>query len=204
MILFVALALLQTSISRADVVLNFNPSSTDGGVQLTGIGSGMTTGVNGGDNSWDFTDFNSEFLVAGVGEPNPGDFVSTQIVTGFIRNISTNTTSALTSVSVDKDPGVDGDDIRLFTPDAISFAAGDEFEISVTALWPEITSGSNESLLFSQLIPGTHTLDEFGLEEIFGDISISVSSVPEPSSFLPVAMTTGLLGLKRRRTRVEY
>ncbi len=200
MILIVAFVLLQTSMACADLVLAFTPSSTDAGAQLVGSGTGTATGTNLGDSLWSFTDFGTDYLVAGVGEPNAGDFVSTQDVTGFFRNVTSNTTTAVTHVLLRKDPGVSGDDMRIFTPEGIAFSFGDQFEISLTAIWPETTTGSNERLLFSELIPGTHTLDEFGTDEIFGDISISVAAVPEPSSLALLGLTTGLIGCRRRRT----
>ena len=156
--------------------------ASDGGIDIVGTGSGViprATDPNGGsysngptgEDDWDYTNFNSDFLRDTVPTSNR----RANSNSGSIRNLTTGITYDLEDLNLDRD-GNSRDDIDIDTRNNAIFREGDAWEFSYTGRF------NPARLEFDDLIVGTHEIEAnlnstngagFS-EEIFGDVTIRV------------------------------
>lgn len=187
--------------------------ATDGGVLVTGSGTGIiTNGVdpdgglfsNGptGEDDFDFADFETAFLAAAAGTSGIDSDVDP---TGTVTNVTTGISSLVEDIQFDADT-TSGNDIDFDTVDNLVFNEGDEFALDFTV---GFTVGT---LPFSNLVPGTHTLiadptepNSAGFaEEIFGNITVVVAptAVPEPGAGVLALLAMTAAAAVRMRSKL--
>lgn len=178
--------------AQADLVITITEAA-DGGFTIAGTGSGTASLDSDVDeDDWDFNDFDTNFVANGA-----VDGVAPDSISGTIRNVTTNTDTAITSLRIDSDLLTTGADDFTIKSDPTTFLAGQEFEINFSGTY------LNATLPFSDLNVGAFTLTPSAGddEEIFGTITVNVvSAVPEPSSATLLIMGgAGLLSYRRKK-----
>jgi len=197
LLLFVALgftSLLDQKSASADITFTFTEAA-DGGVDVTGTGSGLVNRELGiSSNDWDVQDFLTNFLVIGTGTVNADS------ASGTFTNVTQVSSQDIISFQVDDDGGASLDnDLDYDTAAVLAFDFDDEFTYSLTA------SFLPTSLTMSDLVVGTHidvgrTQGAGIAEESFGITTVIVTNaVPEPSGMALLACIAGCVLSRRRR-----
>ena len=172
------------AISPAAAELSFVfTESLTGGVNVVGSGSGFADrDPSQSSLDWDIQDFETDFLDNSISV----GFKPAAAVSGFLKNVTTDTTVAITSFRINRNSATE-DDLDWGTVSVINFNLGEEYLFELTATFdPAVVP-------FSILIPGSHrdvgrTLepnpDANGhgpiADEIWGITTVNV--VPEPAS----------------------
>lgn len=183
-LVFVTCLLFATAAS-ADIVFVLT-QGFGGGVDVVGTGSGNSTAATVS-SDFDSQDYNTDFLADTFGT----GITPANSVIGTLTNITTGISESITGFRVDRDPD-SADDIDFQTANAMTFAIGDAFSMTLNASFDFAT------LPFAQLVPGTHTEDggEFA-DENFGQYTVNVA-IPEPGSVAFLTIVVIGMGIRRR------